>query len=118
MTIAMPFLKGSVFDKRMVRMMWDGDSSEGWNWMQLLVMLMLVLKYLEFHTVNSPHLRKPENTEVTEASKLSQLSKQVWLEASNSCLSIVQVIGSLGHLSCLPMYLLMPQMTCWSSGDS
>jgi len=105
MTMAMPFLKRSVFDEGMVRMMWDGDSSKGQNWMQLLVMLMLTSKFLELHTVNSLHLRKPENAEVTEASKLSRPSRQVWLEASNSCLSIVHVIGSLGLLSHSPMYL-------------
>ena len=51
MTMAMPFLKGSVFDEGTVE-----DSSKGQNWMQLLVILMLTL---ELHTVNSLHLRKP-----------------------------------------------------------
>src|SRR5882672_807084 len=86
--------------------------------MQLLVMLMLVSNVFEPRTMNLPHLRKPENAEVTEASKLSRSSRLAWLEASNSCLSIVHVIGSLGFLSHSPMYLLIPCMTHWSSGDS
>src|SRR5882672_12132756 len=86
--------------------------------MQLLVMLMLVSNVFEPRTMNLPHLRKPENAEVTEASKLSRSNRLVWLEASNSCLSIVHVIGSLGFLSHLPMYLLIPHMLHWRSGDS
>src|SRR5882672_11578305 len=81
-------------------------------------MLMLTSNVFEPLTVNSPHLRKPENAEVTEASNLSRSSRLVWLEASNSCLSIAHVIGSLGFLSHSPMYLLIPCMTCWRSGDS
>src|SRR5882672_8798502 len=81
-------------------------------------MLMLASNVFEPRTMNSPHLRKPENAEVTEASKLSCSSRLVWLEASNSCLSITHVIGSLGFLSHSPMYLSIPHMTCWSSGDS
>src|SRR6266850_7122557 len=86
--------------------------------MQLLMMLMLASNVFEPCTVNSLHLRKPENAEVTEASKLSRSSRLVWLEASNSCLSIAHVIGSLGFLSRSPMYLLIPRMMHWSSGDS
>src|SRR5882672_12633527 len=81
-------------------------------------MLMLASNVFEPRTVNSPHLRKPENAEVTEASKLSRSSRLAWLEASNNCLRIAHVIGSLGFLSRSPMYLLIPLMTCWSRGDS
>src|SRR5467141_2219653 len=80
-------------------------------------MLMLASNAFEPRTMNSLHLRKPENAEVTEASKLSCSSRLVWLEASNSCLSIAHVIGSLRFLSRSPMYLLIPHMTHWSSGE-
>jgi len=59
MVMPTPFLKGSVFNEGMVRTTWEGDSSEGQNWMQPLVMLTLMLKDFEPCAVNSPHLRKP-----------------------------------------------------------
>ena len=77
MVMAMPFLNGSVFNEGMVRMMWEGDSSDGKNWMQPLVMLTDMSKTLGPCTVNSPHLRNPAKAVVTEASKLSQMSREM-----------------------------------------
>ena len=71
----------------------------------------------EPYTVNLPHLRKPAKAVVTEASKLRRPSREAWVEASRTCLSIVHVMGSLGLLSRSPMYLLMPLMTCCRRGD-
>src|SRR5882672_9823718 len=106
-----PFLKGSVFEDGTVRIIWDGDDIEGMNSTQLLVRLMLGSKDQPVSTVNLPHLRKPANAVVVDASKLSLSDREEWEAASSMWLSTSQVIGSLGFLSCLPMYLLIPHMT-------
>src|SRR5882672_11157606 len=106
-----PFLKGSVFEEGTVRIIWDGDDIEGMNSMQLLVRLMLGLKDRPVNTVNLPHLRKPANAVVVDASKLSLSDREEWEAASSMWPSTSQVIGSLGFLLRSPMYLLIPRMT-------
>src|SRR5882672_6527332 len=70
MAMDTPFLKGSVFEEGMVRIIWDGNDIEGMNSMQLLMRLMLGSKGQPVNTVNSLHLRNPANSVVVEASKL------------------------------------------------
>src|SRR5882672_12613822 len=111
MAMDTPFLKGSVFEDGTVRIIWDGDDIEGMNSMQLLMRLMLGSKDWPVSTVNSLHLRNPANAVVVEASKLSLSDREEWEAASSMRPSTSQVIGSLGFLSHLPMYLLIPHMT-------
>src|SRR5882672_11316907 len=111
MAMDTPFMKGSVFEDGMVRIIWDGNNIEGMNSMQLLVRLMLGSKDQPVSTVNSPHLRNPANAVVVDASKLSLFNREEWEAASSMQPSTSQVIGSLGFLSRSPMYLLIPRMT-------
>src|SRR5882724_5720455 len=87
MVTATPFLKGSIFEDGMVRVMCDGDDKDGQNWMQLLVMLMPGSNALPGCTVNLPHLRKPEKAVVTVAFKLSCLSRDKCVVAVSMFLS-------------------------------
>src|SRR5882724_660076 len=116
--IATPFLNGSVFEAGMVRTMWDGAMMDGTNCTLLLVRWVLRSKFLPECVVNSPHLRNPENAVVVAASKLSWPLRFEWLADVSMRVSMSRVIGSLGDLSRSPMYLLMPQMSRWSIGDS
>ena len=96
MVMAMPFLKGSVFEVGTVRTMCEGAKSDGKNWMQLLVRGMLGLKVFQDWTVNSLHLRNPEKAVVLAASKLSWMSQDKWAVCSRTQLSTSHVMGSLG----------------------
>jgi len=96
------------FLRAVVRMMWDWQTIDSMNWMQLLVMWMLRLKTLLGCTVNLLHLRKSENADVVAAYKLSQTSSEAWVAASRSFLSISHVMGSLGLCSLSPINLLIP----------
>src|SRR5882724_9451670 len=117
MVMVTPLLKGSIFEERTVSMMWEGDEMDGTNSMQLLVMWTLGSKILPAWMVNSPHLRNPVNAVVAAASKLSQPSREEWFADASMHVSTSHVMGSLGIHSCLPMYLLIPCMTCCSIGD-
>src|SRR5467141_1984288 len=111
MAMDTPFLKGSVLEEGTVRIIWDGDDIEGTNTMQLLVRLMLGSKDWPVNTVNSLHLRKPENAVIVEASKLSLSDREEWEVASSMQPSTSQVIGSLWFLLHSPMYLFIPHVT-------
>jgi len=58
------FLKGSVLEEGMVRMMWEGAWRDGEKCVHPLVMFMLGSKNLFPFTVNLLHLRKPANAVV------------------------------------------------------
>src|SRR5882724_3861021 len=116
--IVTPFLNGSVFEAGTVRTMWDGVTMDGTNSMLLLVRWMLGSKFLPECVVNFLHLRNPEKAVVITASKLSWPLRFGWVADASMCASTLCVMGSLGDLSCSPMYLLMPLMRSWSIGDS
>src|SRR5882724_8785955 len=116
--IATPFLNGSVFEVGTVRTTWDGTMMDGTNCTLLLVRWVLGSKFLPECVVNSPHLRNPKNAVVMAALKLSWLLRFEWLADASMLVSTSRVIGSLGDLSCSPMYLLMSRMSRWSIGNS
>ena len=118
MAIATLFLKGSIFEDGAVRMTCEGAEIEGLNSTQLLMMWTLGSNCLVGWTVNSPHLRKPEKAVVVAASKLRWSSSEVWVADTRILLSTMQVMGILGLCSLSPIYLLIPLITRWSSGNS